>query len=106
MPYIGRISTPAPTLDHQSTAFDATEELILLGQDHAFVKKDDRIIGIVCLDNLLEGCMRSWWLVAQKSIVNILCLPLEVLMQETSINFLAFNFWALNNCVRNSFQLI
>jgi hypothetical protein len=54
MPYIGRISTPAPTLDHQSTAFDATEELILLGQDHAFVKKDDRIIGIVCVDNLLK----------------------------------------------------
>ena len=54
MPYIGRISTPAPTLDHQSTAFDATEELILLGKDHAFVKKDDRIIGIVCVDNLLE----------------------------------------------------
>ena len=54
MPFIGRVTSPAPTLDHQANSFDATEELILLGQDHAFVKKDDRIIGIVCLDNLLE----------------------------------------------------
>ncbi len=54
MPYIGRVASPAPTLDHQTSSFDATEELILLGQDHAFVKVDDRVIGIICLDNLLE----------------------------------------------------
>ena len=54
MSIIGKIARPAPTLNHQDTTFDATEELILLGQDHAFVKKDDKIMGIVCLDNLLE----------------------------------------------------
>ena len=54
MSFIGEIAQPAPTLDHQANIFDATEELILIGQDHAFVKKDDRLIGIVCLDNLLE----------------------------------------------------
>ncbi len=54
MPFIGRVASPAPTLDHQVNSFDATEELILLGQDHAFVKKDDQVIGIVCLDNLLD----------------------------------------------------
>lgn len=54
MPYIGKIASPAPTLDHQTNTFDATEELILLSQDHAFVKKKDQIVGIVCVDNLLE----------------------------------------------------
>ena len=54
MPYIGEVASPAPTLDHQTSSFDATEELILLGQDHAFVKMNNRFIGIVCLDNLLE----------------------------------------------------
>lgn len=54
MPFIGKVALPAPTIDHQRSTFDATEELILLGQDHAFVKKDDQVIGIVCLDNLLE----------------------------------------------------
>ena len=54
MPFIKNITSPAATLDHQINSFDATEELILLGQDHAFVKKDDRTIGIISLDNLLK----------------------------------------------------
>lgn len=54
MHYIGKVALPAPTLSHQLKAFDATEELILLGQDHAFVSKELNVIGIVCLDNLLE----------------------------------------------------
>jgi predicted transcriptional regulator len=54
MPFIGKVASPAPTIDHLANSFDATEELILLGQDHAFIKKDDRLVGIVCLDNLLE----------------------------------------------------
>ncbi len=54
MPFIGEIAFPAPTLDHQTNTFDATEELILLGQDHAFVKRDARFIGNVCVDILLE----------------------------------------------------
>ncbi len=54
MSLIGEIAFPAPTLDQQTIAFDATEELILFGQDHAFVKRDDRFIGIICVDNLLE----------------------------------------------------
>jgi predicted transcriptional regulator len=28
--------------------------LFLLGQDYAFIKKDDRLVGIVCLDHLPE----------------------------------------------------
>ena len=54
MPFIGKVAMPAPTIDHQTTTFDATEELVLLGQDHAFVRKNDKVIGIVCLDVLLE----------------------------------------------------
>ena len=54
MPYIGKVALPAPTLDHKLKAFDATEELILIGQDHAFVAKGSDIIGILCLDHLLE----------------------------------------------------
>jgi predicted transcriptional regulator len=42
------------TIDHQTKIFDATEELILLGQNYAFVKKGDQIIGIVFLDDLLK----------------------------------------------------
>jgi len=53
MPII-EITLPAPTLDHQTDTFDAIEELILIGQEHAFVEKDGQILGIVCLDNLLE----------------------------------------------------
>ena len=52
MPII-EITLPAPTLDHQTDTFDAIEELILLGKEHAFVKKDGQILGIVCLDSLL-----------------------------------------------------
>lgn len=54
MPFIGKVARPAPTLDHQTNTFDATEELILLGQDHAFIKKDGRFVGIICVDKLLE----------------------------------------------------
>lgn len=54
MPFIGRVARPAPTIDHQTNTFDATEELILLGQDHAFIKRGDRFIGIISVDNLLE----------------------------------------------------
>ena len=42
------------TIDHQTKIFDATEELIFLGQDYAFVKKDDETIGVIWLDDLLK----------------------------------------------------
>jgi predicted transcriptional regulator len=54
MASIGDIATSAPTLDHQTDTFDAIKELIILGEDYAFVKKNDQIIGIVCVDNLLD----------------------------------------------------
>jgi signal-transduction protein with cAMP-binding, CBS, and nucleotidyltransferase domain len=54
MPFIGSIASTGPTIDHQTNTFDATEELILLGQDHAFVNKEGQTIGIACLDHLLE----------------------------------------------------
>ena len=40
------------TVDHQTKIIDAAEKLILLGRDYAFVKKDKRVIGIVCLNDL------------------------------------------------------
>ena len=55
MPFIGRVASPAPTLDHQATTFDAIEELILLGQDHAFVKKDEQFTGGVHRRTLQES---------------------------------------------------
>ena len=54
MPYIGKVKKPSATLDHQLSAYDATEELILWGFDYAFIKKDDSFIGIVSLDSMLE----------------------------------------------------
>ena len=54
MPFIGKIARPAPSFDHQVGTFDVTEELILIDEDHAFVKKEDQVVGIVCLDQLLE----------------------------------------------------
>ena len=42
------------TIDHQTKIFDATEELILLGQDYAFAKKNDQVIGTICLEDLLK----------------------------------------------------
>jgi hypothetical protein len=53
MSIISELDLPSATLSHHATTIDATEELLILGQDHAFVKKDDKIIGIVCLENLL-----------------------------------------------------
>lgn len=52
MSFKGKVE--ALTIDHQKNTFDVTEELILLGQDYAFVKKDNQTIGMVCLDDLLN----------------------------------------------------
>jgi hypothetical protein len=54
VPFIGKTVHSALTIDHKTKNFAATEELILLGQDYAFVKKDDQIIGTVCLEELLK----------------------------------------------------
>ncbi|MZG30483.1 MAG: CBS domain-containing protein [Nitrospinae bacterium] len=54
MPFIGEIASPSPTLDHQMTTFDAIMKLINLGKEYAFVKKDEKYIGIVSLANILE----------------------------------------------------
>ena len=54
MPYVGKVALPSPTLNHDLSSFDATEELILLGMDYAFVKKDGQYVGIISLDNMLE----------------------------------------------------
>ena len=54
MPFIGKVAVGAPTFDHQTDSYDVTVDLIVLGLDYAFLKKDDQIIGIVCVDSLLE----------------------------------------------------
>ena len=54
MPFTGKVAVGAPTFDHQTDSYDVTVDLIVLGLDYAFLKKDDQIIGIVCVDNLLE----------------------------------------------------
>jgi len=54
MPFIGKVAVGAPTFDHQTDSYDVTVDLIVLGLDYAFVKKDDQIIGTVCVDKLLE----------------------------------------------------
>ena len=55
MIYIGNLSQPAPTIDHKQITFDAIEELVLLSQDHAFFRNKEKIIGVICLKNLLEN---------------------------------------------------
>jgi hypothetical protein len=54
VPSTEKIVHSASTIDHKTKVFAATEELILLGQDYAFVKKDDKVIGIVYLEDLLK----------------------------------------------------
>lgn len=54
MPFLARVISPALIFDHQAKPYDVAVDLVLLDQDCAFVKKDDQIIGIVCLDNLHE----------------------------------------------------
>ena len=54
MPFTGKVAVGAPAFDHQTDSYDVTVDLIVLGLDYAFLKKDDQIIGIVCVDNLLE----------------------------------------------------
>ena len=41
-------------IDLHAKIYSAIEELIILGQDYCYVKSGDQIIGIVCLEELLE----------------------------------------------------
>jgi len=59
MPFVGEAALPSPTLDHQMTTFDATEKLIILGKDYAFVERDGEYIGIVSLVNIMEDASDS-----------------------------------------------
>lgn len=52
MTFIGKFDPL--TIGHQTNIFDAAEELILLGQDYAFVKKNDQVIGTIYLEDLLK----------------------------------------------------
>lgn len=55
MIYIGNLAQPVPTIGYKQTAFDAIEQLVFLSQDHAFFKNEEKIIGVICLKNLLEN---------------------------------------------------
>ena len=41
MPFTGKVAVGAPTFDHQTDSYDVTVDLIVLGLDCAFLKKDD-----------------------------------------------------------------
>lgn len=53
MPDIGKLIKPASTLDYQTTVFDAIEYLVINDVDHAVIKKDEQVVGIVCLHKML-----------------------------------------------------
>ncbi len=54
MPIIERIVKSAPSIDYEATIFEAVEYLIQENKECAVVQRDDEIIGIVNLDNLLN----------------------------------------------------
>jgi len=54
MPFIGRVTSPAPYLDYQTTVFDVIEYLIVNDSDHAFITKEEKVVGIVSSEKLLE----------------------------------------------------
>lgn len=55
MSLIGRIASPAPTLDSKTSVADAIEYLILNKCDHAFIQHEGEMVGIVSAERLLEG---------------------------------------------------
>ena len=55
MLYIGNIASPSPTLDHQTTLFEAVEYLIINDYNYAFIKNEEEIVGIISSENLLEN---------------------------------------------------
>lgn len=54
MSLIGKIASPAPTLDSKTSVSDAIEYLIINNCDHAFVQHEGEMIGIVSAERLLE----------------------------------------------------
>jgi len=55
MSLIGRIASPAPTLNSQTSVSDAIEYLIINKCDHAFIQHEGEMVGIVSAERLLEG---------------------------------------------------
>ena len=54
MTLIGRISSPAPTLDSNTSVSDAIEYLMINKYDHAFIQHESEMVGIVSSERLLE----------------------------------------------------
>jgi CBS domain-containing protein len=55
MTLIGKIASPAPTLDSKTSVSDAIEYLIVNNCDHAFIQHEGDMVGIVSAERLLQG---------------------------------------------------
>ena len=55
MSLIGRIASPAPTLDSKTSVSDAIEYLVVNKCDHAFIQHEGEMVGIVSAERLLEN---------------------------------------------------
>lgn len=55
MTLIGRIASPAPTLDSKTSVSDAIEYLFINKCDHAFIQHEGEMVGIVSAERLLQG---------------------------------------------------
>ena len=55
MSLIGRIASPAPTLDSKTSVADAIEYLVINKCDHAFIQHEGEMVGIVSAERLLKG---------------------------------------------------
>ncbi len=54
MPFIAKFVKPAPSLDYQTTIYDAMEYLVLEQHEYALVKREGEIVGIINTDHLLK----------------------------------------------------
>ncbi len=55
MSLIGRIASPAPTLDSKTSVSDAIEYLNINKCEHAFIQHEGEMVGIVSAERLLIG---------------------------------------------------
>ena len=54
MTLIGRIASPAPTMDSKTSVSDAIEYLAINNCDHAFIQHEGEMVGIVSAERLME----------------------------------------------------
>ncbi len=71
-PYIGKATSPAPALDHQTTLFEAIEHLIANDLDHAVVNKNGRVVGIVCLSKMMSEYSKFFMDVSKTTVFELM----------------------------------